>query len=156
MAVQPKALAITSEPSIAKSLEVDGAKSYDDRDFPWAENSLRAWRGLALYGGIVVGMGLLLWVILQGWLSGNPWSLVGVGMLVVLCGFLPMLNGYTELGLACFFGGITGAFLGGIVATGSSGTNLVVAVGILAAAAVALLTGVAGSVRSYRVLARDE
>jgi hypothetical protein len=108
MAVQPKVVAQTSEPRMSKILEELGPKTYDERKFAWGEDSLRAWRGLRMYGGLVLAEGLLLWMGPQGSVPDGPVTLGGAGLMLCLCGFLLMLLGYTELDRAFFGGGSVG------------------------------------------------
>ncbi len=141
---------------MAQILEEEGPKTYDQRDFADLEDSLRAWRSIGLYGGLVLVEGLLLWVILQGSLLGGPVTLAAVGMLVCLCGFLPMLLGYTELGLAFFGAGISAVVLGAAAANSSSDTNSAIVVGGLVAGVVLLAVGIARSVTTFRALSKDD
>ncbi len=141
---------------MAKILEEEGPKTYDERDFAFTEDSLRAWRGTGLYGGLVLVEGLVLWTLLQGSIHGGPVTLAAAGMLVCLCGFLPMLLGYTELGLAFFGAGISGVVIAAAAANSSSGTNLAVVVGVVIAGVVLLAVGVAESVKTYRGISKED
>jgi len=141
---------------MAKILEEEGPKTYDERDFSWSEDPLRAWRGLGLYGGLILAEGLLLWMAVQGSLPGGPITMAGTGLLLCLCGFLPMLLGYTELGLALFAGGLSAVGIAAAAANSSSGTNLVIDLGVLVAGVVLLAVGVAESVKTYRAMPNDE
>jgi hypothetical protein len=156
MAGSGRAIAQTTVPRMVQILEEEGPKTYDTRDFVDLEDSLRAWRSIGLYGGLVLVEGLLLWTILQGSVHGGPVTLAAAGMLVCLCGFLPMLLGYTELGLAFFGAGISAVVIGAAAANSSSGTNSAIVVGVLVAGVVLLAVGVARSVMTYRVLSKDE
>ena len=156
MAGSGRAIAQTTVPRMVQILEEEGPKTYDTRDFVDLEDSLRAWRSIGLYGGLVLVEGLLLWTILQGSVHGGPVTLAAAGMLVCLCGFLPMLLGYTELGLALFGGGVSGVAIAAAAANSSSGTNRFLDLGVLAAGVVLLAVGIALSVKTYRAMPKDE
>ncbi len=141
---------------MAKILAEEGPKTYDERDFAWSEDALRAWSGVGFYGGLILAEGLLLWMAVQGSLPGGPITIAGTGLLLCLCGFLPMLLGYTELGLALFGGGISTVSIAAAAANSSSGTNRFLDMGVLVAGVVLLTVGVVQSVRTYRAVGPED
>jgi hypothetical protein len=156
MAVQPHALAPTSEPRMAQILEEERPKTYDERDFSWGEDVLSAWTAFGLFGGLVIVEGLVLWMALN--FSGNnqPLTLVGAALLLGLGGFLPMIWGYTEIGLAFFGAAFTGVVVGTWADISSRSTDLAVVLGLLVVGVALFVTGIVESVKTSRVLSEEE
>jgi hypothetical protein len=155
---------------MAEIREHGAPQTYGDRDFSWAEDSVRRWRAIALFGGLVFLDGVLLWELLITGESNPALTFAGVALLLGLLGGLPLLFlGYTEAALA--FGG--GAVVGFVVAVtfpltdlaggystfanpGSLGTELAVVLGLQVVGAVLVTLGVVGSVKASRAISDSE
>ncbi len=145
-------------------------QTYGDRDFSWAEDSVRRWRAIALFGGLVLLDGVILWELLTTGESYPALTFAGVALLLGLLGGLPLLFlGYTEAALA--FGG--GALVGFVAAVsfpltdvaggystfanpGSMGTEIAVVLGLQVAGAFLVILGVVESVKASRAISDQE
>ncbi len=160
----------TSFPAMAEMREHGAPRTYGDRDLSWAEDSVRRWRAVALFGGLVFLDGVILWEILTSGQSSPGITFGGVALLLGLLGGLPFLFlGYTEAALA--FGG--GAVVGFVVAVsfpltdvaggystfanpGSLGTELAVVLGLQVVGAFLVTLGVVESVKASRAISDEE
>ncbi len=162
----PHPIAQTSYPRDAQTKQDEGPKTFDDHDFSWEEDWLARWRAIALFGGLILGEGLLLWVTLP--MNYNP-NFPGEGILwfavlAGVCGLPASFLGASEVSLAFFGAGVTGIVVGfsplTVIAAGTSvfpasgsfGVDPAVVLGLLVAGVLLLAVGVVQSVRAYRSL----
>jgi hypothetical protein len=80
-------------PTASDAPQEEGPKNWASKGFLWDENALFAWRGLAVFGGLLIVMGMLVWLGATGY-DGFP-----LGPLVAMIAF-------------CFLGSMFVAFLG--------------------------------------------
>ena len=163
-------IAQTSYPTDAKTKEAEGPKTYDDHDFSWTEDWLTRWRAIALFGGLILMEGLLLWVTLP--MNYNP-NFPGAGILwlavlVGVCGLPASFLGASEVAMAFFGAAATGLVVGFcpltvitagssvFPASGSFGVDPAVVLGLLVAGGILLGVGIVESVKSYRALINEE
>ncbi|HEY1198624.1 MAG TPA: hypothetical protein VGG32_07855 [Thermoplasmata archaeon] len=167
-------VAVTSYPGMAQIRDQQDPKNYDEHAFTWIEDALSGWKALAVFGGLVLAQGALLWVFLtnlptvEGSSSlPNPGlALAGaIGLLAILGGLPAIFLSYTEVGLA-FFGAAAVGFAVGLISpltelpagssvftvSGPFGADQAVVVGLLVAGALLLTVGVIESARASRTL----
>jgi hypothetical protein len=158
----PHPIAQTSYPRDAQTKEEEGPKTFDDHDFSWEEDWLTRWRAIALFGGLVLVEGLVLWMTIPQGLGGG---LFGLSLLVGVCGIPASFLGASEVSMAFFGAAATGIavwFFSPLTAVpagsslfadiGSSGADSAVVLGLLLAGTLLLAVGVVESVRTYRAL----
>ncbi|MGA7476938.1 MAG: hypothetical protein WBW47_06965 [Thermoplasmata archaeon] len=169
-------VAVTSYPGMAKIRDDQDAKNFDEHEFTEFEDTLSAWKALALFGGLVLVEGVLLWVFLtnlptpMGYGPPSPGIVLAgwVGLFAILGGLPAIFFSYTEVGLAIFAAGGVGLVAGLVfplteLPAGASvfaqpvfGADQAAVLGLLVAGAFLLALGVIKSVKISRALSAPD
>jgi len=99
MAGWPRIVSDSSYDGAAQLREQQPAKRWTDSDFGWSENAVYAWRGVALFGGLLVLEGLLSW-LWAAYYGGLPGTLLLALVLFGVASAVAALWSYTEAALA--------------------------------------------------------
>lgn len=170
MPYPPHPIAQTSYPRDAQTREEEGPKTYDDHDFGWTEDWLSRWKAIALFGGLVLVEGIVLWGTLST--DSNPLfpggGLLVLAVLVGVCGIPATFLGASEVAMAFFGAAATGVGVAfacplTVLPAGSSvfadvasfGADSLVVLGVLVVGVVILGLGIAESVKAYRAFAEE-
>ena len=106
-------VAAESYPGMAKIRAAQGRKTYDRHDFTWIEDRLYAWRAVALFGGLLLAEGFILWQGLTSTSLAHPGLILAAVAILLGIGALPALMwGYTEAALAFIGVAVVGIIVG--------------------------------------------
>ncbi len=133
-------------PTSAYGQSTEPEDPFESPDVAYVEDSLAAWKAVALFGGLVTVEGLLL---------GGRVPLISVGLLLVLPALPTTWLGYTETTLALL--GAAGVGIGvGVLALDSGSLLPVVPLALAAFGVLALAGGTLGWDRALRGIAAED
>jgi len=163
-------IAQTSYPTDAQTREEEGPKSYEDHDFSWDEDWLARFRAIALFGGLVLVEGIVLWQsLVMGFNPSFPGGLLlACALLLGVCGIPATYFEASEMAMAFFGAGATGIVVAFSCAgntipanfspfpmSGNFGADAAFVLGLLVGGAVLLVLGVIESLKASRELDDD-
>lgn len=168
-ASSPRAiLADTSYPNAAQTRAEQAPRNWMNVEIFWAEDALLAWRGLAVFGGLLFITGMVYWLAATGYSGWTMGPFIGlIGICFLASAFVAFL-GLTEATLALLgTAGVAAALAifdppsllpsAGALFTDPSALapDLDTVLALSVAGVILLLVGVAQSVRTARELDDD-